>query len=52
MGGVVWITQEGDDRDVILHGGGRFVLDRPGTALVTAIETARVRVEETSLAAA
>ncbi len=50
--GVLWITQEGDRRDVVLRGGASFVLDRPGTALVTAIETSGVRVEEPALTAA
>ena len=52
MSGVIWITQEGDLRDVVLRGGASFVLDRPGTALVTAIEASRVRVEEPALTAA
>jgi hypothetical protein len=52
LSGVVWITQEGDLRDVVLRGGASFVLDRPGTALVTAVEVSRVRVEQPALAAA
>ena len=52
MSGVVWITQEGDLRDTVLHGGGSFVLDRHGVALITAIQTSRIRVEEAVLAAA
>jgi Protein of unknown function (DUF2917) len=34
--GALWITQSNDPRDIILHGGESFVLDRPGLALVCA----------------
>lgn len=38
--GMLWITQEGDLRDVFLTDGDSFVFDRPGTALVQAITDA------------
>lgn len=36
--GTVWITQEGDPRDVFLQAGERCTLDRPGTALICAVK--------------
>mgnify|MGYP001769580573 CR=1 FL=1 len=33
--GTIWITQHRDPRDICLHPGQRFVLDRRGPALVT-----------------
>jgi Protein of unknown function (DUF2917) len=35
--GVVWITQEGDSRDVFLKKGETFMFDRPGLALTQAV---------------
>ena len=35
--GMVWITQEGDRRDVFLSDGDSFVFSRRGTALVQAV---------------
>lgn len=39
--GTIWITQEGDPRDIFLAAGERFTLDRPGLALISAEEGAR-----------
>lgn len=36
--GTVWITQEGDLRDIFLTAGQRFTFDRPGLALIHAEE--------------
>jgi hypothetical protein len=40
--GEVWVTQEGDLRDVVLPGGTWFRLDRDGTAIVQARRAAAV----------
>jgi len=40
--GSLWITQEGDTRDVVLHAGQSFRLDRDGVALVKCWENAVV----------
>lgn len=44
--GKVWITQHDDGRDVMVAEGGGFTLDRPGLAIVHALEPAEVAVAE------
>lgn len=46
--GVVWITQEGDIRDLFLGSGDVLFLSPRGVALVTALEPALLRVEDQS----
>ena len=36
--GTVWITQENDARDIFLNAGRRFTFDRPGLAMICAVE--------------
>lgn len=36
--GIVWVTQDGDARDVILRAGETFTLDSAGPALLQALE--------------
>jgi hypothetical protein len=38
--GQLWVTQDGDPRDVILQAGQSFILDRAGAALISALEEA------------
>lgn len=46
--GRVWITQEGDRRDVFAGPGDTFHVDRPGLVLVEALEHASLIVLEPS----
>jgi hypothetical protein len=42
--GSVWVTQDGDPRDVILHAGETFTLDREGPALLQAFEPGAINI--------
>jgi hypothetical protein len=44
--GKIWITQHDDGRDVVVAEGAGFTLDRPGLAIVHALEPAEVAVAE------
>ena len=50
--GATWITQERDQRDMILAAGQSFVLDRPGLAVVYAFKDAVITVGSGLAAAA
>jgi len=40
--GSVWVTRDGDTRDVILRAGGTFTFDRDGPALLQAFEASAI----------
>lgn len=40
--GLVWITQEADPRDTFVRAGESFTFDRPGLAIVQALEPTRL----------
>ena len=42
LSGALWITQDGDIRDVILQAGESFVIDRKGPALLSPFDDAQV----------
>jgi hypothetical protein len=43
--GMVWITQDGDPRDVVLAAGEQFTVDRPGAVVVLAIDGATLQLD-------
>ncbi len=40
--GIVWVTQEGDTRDIFLKGGEQFRLDKPGLVIAQALTEAEI----------
>ena len=44
VGGVLWITQDGDPRDIVLQDGDAFDFDRAGDALLSAFADSRYLV--------
>ena len=44
--GTVWITQDGDLRDVVLRPGEAFVIEREGPSIVQALEPAELAIVE------
>ena len=44
LSGTVWLTQEGDRRDVILGAGQSFLLDRQGVAIAYALKDSSITV--------
>jgi hypothetical protein len=44
LSGSIWITQDGDRRDIVLRGGESFDFDRNGDALLSAFDDSRYLV--------
>jgi|RhiMetdeSRZDD1v2_1073273.scaffolds.fasta_scaffold1824761_2 hypothetical protein len=44
VAGAVWLTQDGDPRDVVLTKGQSFILDRHGRTVVYALKDAAIAV--------
>lgn len=44
--GSVWITQDGDIRDIVLERGDTFVIEREGPSIVQALEPAELAIVE------
>lgn len=42
MGGTLWITQDGDVRDIVIEAGESFVIDRMHTAVLSPLNEARL----------
>ncbi len=49
--GVLWITQDGDPRDIVLEPGGTFTFDMRGDALISALDDSRFLLLETCVPA-
>ena len=45
--GALWVTQDGDPRDIVLSPGDSFVFDQRGDALISALDDARLLLLET-----
>jgi len=41
LSGALWLTQQGDARDIVLEAGDRAVIERNGTSIVFALSDAR-----------
>lgn len=48
--GEVWVTQEGDVRDIVLDAGSRYVLERDGRTVLQALAPARITIGALPLA--
>lgn len=42
LGGVAWVTQANDNRDIILGKGQSFIIDRKGLAVIYALKEAAI----------
>ena len=52
LSGSIWITQDGDVRDVVLEAGQSIVLDRDGPAILSPFDDACLRIAGSGLAKA
>ena len=46
LAGSIWVTLDGDSRDVVLGTGQIFIVDRPQRTLIQALEAAHIRLIE------
>ena len=46
LAGELWITQDADQRDLVVPAGDAFTLDRDGIAVITALEASSVWLQE------
>ena len=47
VSGTLWVTQDGDPRDIVLGPGESFAFDHRGDALISALDDARFLLLET-----
>ena len=47
VSGTLWITQDGDRRDIVLSPGDSFAFDQRGDALISALDDSRFLLLET-----
>ncbi len=52
LSGALWITQDGDSRDIVLAPGDSFSFDRVGDALISALDDSRFLLLEACAAQA
>ena len=51
VSGALWVTQDGDPRDIVLTPGDSFAFDQRGDALISALDDARFLLLETCVPA-
>ena len=52
VSGALWVTQDGDPRDIVLTAGDSFAFDQRGDALISALDDSRFLLLETCAPAA
>lgn len=52
LSGSVWITQDGDTRDIVLAAGNSFTLDRKGRAMLSVFGDARICIARDTVSCA
>ena len=52
LNGTLWVTQDGDSRDIVLEPGDSFTFDHRGDALISALDDSRLLLLETCAPAA
>lgn len=44
LNGMIWVTQQGDDRDRFLNGGKMYLSNLPRTILIQALKDAKIKI--------